>query len=284
MSDPKTADPSGTDSPTVSAGGPHDALPADLSRASPADLLEEVRRREWFYDYALPDGSRTRTYHEGALSEIHETRWRMLRHRLDVVYPNGLEGLRAVDLAAHQGWFAVQMARAGLTDVTGVDQRESHVQDARLIARVLGHDGLRFLHSDIFDLDTNALGTFDVVLMLGLLYHLENPIGALRLARALCKDLFLIETQVVPGMTGMVDFGSYRFVRPLKGSFGLIDEVDETHGPEAGATGICLVPSLEALCWLLEAVGFRAVEVLQPPEDAYEQLLYGKRVMVAARV
>ncbi len=120
--------------------------------------------------------------------------------------------------------------------------------------------------------------------MLGLLYHLENPVGALRLARVLCRDLFVIETQVVPGMSGMVDFGSYRFVRPLKGSFGLIDELDETHGPEAGATGICLVPSVEALTWLLEKVGFRDVTVLRPPADAYEQLLYGKRVMVSARV
>lgn len=252
--------------------------------AGGADALAEVHRREWFYDFALPDGSRTRTYHEGALDAIHETRWRMLRHTLDAVYPDGFTHLRAVDLAAHQGWFAAQLAGIGLADVTGVDQRASHVEDARLIARVLGHGSLDFIHSDIFDLDPAALGAFDVVLMLGLLYHLENPVGALRLARALCRDLFVVETQVVPGMTGMVDFGSYRFVRPLKGAFGVIDEVNETHGPEAGATGICLVPSLEALHWLLETVGFRAVEVLPPPADAYEQLRYGKRVMVAARV
>lgn len=250
-----------------------------------SDLLEQVRRREWFYDFELPDGTRTTTYHDGALNAIHDTRWRMLEHTLDSVYPGGFGGLQAVDLAAHQGWFAVRLAQAGLRRVTGVDQRESHVEDARLIADALGQDELRFLHSDIFDLDTASLGTFDVVLMLGLLYHLENPVGALRLARALCRDLFVIETQVVPGMSGMVDFGSYRFVRPLKGSFGLIDEIDETdEGPETGATGICLVPSVEALTWLMEKVGFRDVHVLPPPEDGYEQLRYGKRVMVTARV
>ena len=146
----------------------------------------------------------------------------------------------------------------------GVDPRASHVQDARLIARVLGHDQLRFEHSDIFDLDTAALGQFDVVLMLGLLYHLENPVGALRIARALCRNLFVIETQVVPGMSGMVDYGSYRFVRPLTGSFGMIDETSETHGPEASVTGVCLVPSVEALIWLLHKVGFSRVERAAP--------------------
>jgi hypothetical protein len=249
-----------------------------------SDLLQKVHEREWFYTFDLPDGTTTRTYHGGELDEIHTTRWRMLEHTLDTSYPQGFSELTAVDLAAHQGWFASRMAHAGLRRVTGVDQRQSHVEDSRLIATVQGFDELEFLHSDIFDLDCERLGTFDVVLMLGLLYHLENPIGALRLARALCHDLCVIETQVVPGMTGMVDFGSYRFVRPLKGAFGLIDELDETHGPEAGATGICLVPSVEALTWLLEKVGFREVTVLQPPADAYEQLLYGKRVMVTARV
>ncbi len=120
--------------------------------------------------------------------------------------------------------------------------------------------------------------------MLGMLYHLENPIGALRLCRELCKGLCLIETQIVPGISGVVDYGSYQFVRPLKGSFGIIDETGETHGPEASVTGICLVPSLDALLWILRKVGFADVVVLEPPETAYEQLKYGKRVMVAAHI
>ena len=249
-----------------------------------SDLLQQVKARQWFYNYELPDGSSTETYHGDQLSAIHETRWQLLQRTLEQAFPQGLAALDAIDLAAHQGWFSMQLAAAGLSRVTGVDQRASHVEDSRLMAELLGHDQLRFLHSDIFDLDTDALGQFDLVLMLGLLYHLENPVGALRLARALCKQLCVLETQIVPGMSGMVDFGSYRFVRPLKGSFGIIDEIDETHAPEAGATGICLVPSLEALTWLLHKVGFQRVEVLPPPVDAYEQLLYGKRVMVAAWV
>ena len=64
----------------------------------------------------------------------------------------------------------------------------------------------------------------------------------------------IIETQVVPGMSGFVDYGSYQYVRPLKGSFGVIDEMEDTHGPEASVTGICLVPSLEALTWILRKV------------------------------
>jgi tRNA (mo5U34)-methyltransferase len=247
-------------------------------------LIEQARAREWFYAYELPDGSVTPTYHGIDIQAIHDTRWRMVEDFLGRELAGDRGGLGALDLASHQGWFAVKMAQAGFGRVLGIDARRSHIEDSRLIAEVLGLQGLSFEQGDIHGLDPRALGQFDVVLMMGLLYHLENPVGALRACRALCRNLCLIETQVVPGMSGWVDYGGYQYVRPLKGSFGIIDEMEDTHGPEASITGICLVPSLEALLWILDKVGFSRVTVLEPPADAYEQLLHHKRVMVAAQV
>ena len=247
-------------------------------------LIEQARAREWFYAYELPDGSITPTYHGIDIQAIHDTRWRMLENCLDQRLGADRGGLSALDLASHQGWFAVKMAQSGFGRVQGIDARRAHVDDSSLIADIYGLQGLSFEQGDIHALDLQALGQFDVVLMMGLLYHLENPVGALRACRALCRKLCLIETQIVPGMTGWVDYGGYQYVRPLKGSFGIIDETGDTHGPEASITGICLVPSLEALTWILEKVGFSQVSVLEPPADAYEQLLHHKRVMVAAQV
>ena len=247
-------------------------------------LIEQARAREWFYAYELPDGSVTPTYHGIDIQAIHDTRWRMLEDCLDQRLGADRSNLSALDLASHQGWFAVKMAQSGFGRVKGIDARRAHVEDSSLIADIYGLQGLSFEQGDIHALDADALGQFDVVLMMGLLYHLENPVGALRACRALCRKLCLIETQIVPGMTGWVDYGGYQYVRPLKGSFGIIDETADTHGPEASITGICLVPSLEALTWLLHKVGFSRVDVLEPPEDAYEQLKHHKRVMVAAQV
>ena len=247
-------------------------------------LIEQARAREWFYAYELPDGSVTPTYHGIDIQAIHDTRWRMLEDCLDQRLGADRSNLSALDLASHQGWFAVKMAQSGFGRVQGIDARRAHVEDSSLIADIYGLQGLSFEQGDIHALDADALGQFDVVLMMGLLYHLENPVGALRACRALCRKLCLIETQIVPGMTGWVDYGGYQYVRPLKGSFGIIDETADTHGPEASITGICLVPSLEALTWILGKVGFSQVSVLEPPADAYEQLLHHKRVMVAAQV
>jgi hypothetical protein len=259
-----------------------------MTKQNADGLIEQARAREWFYAYELPDGGTTPTYHGADIQAIHDTRWRMLRDCLDERLGPQREAdrgsLSALDLASHQGWFAVKLAQSGFGRVLGVDARASHVGDSRLMADIYGLGGLSFEQGDVHELDAAALGEFDVVLMLGLLYHLEDPVGALRVCRALCRRVCVIETQIVPGMTGFVDYGGYRFVRPLKGSFGIIDETGDTHGPEASITGICLVPSLEALLWILHKVGFSRVTVLPPPEDAYEQLRYHKRVMVAAEV
>ena len=249
-----------------------------------SDLETRALSRPWFYPFRLPSGATTPSYDGGWLDGIHHTRSAMLDAALRARFGNDFAQRDAVDLACHQGWFSVQLAQLGFRDVLSVDARSEHIADAALIRDALSLVQMRLLQSDVHALDTAAIGQFDVCLCLGLIYHLENPVGALRVARALTRHVCLVETQVVPNMSGMVDYGSYKFVRALQGSFGIIDEIDDTHGPEASTTGLCLVPSTEALCWIMRKIGFSRVEVLPVPADGYEQLLHGKRVMVAGYV
>lgn len=244
---------------------------------------DDLLQRTWFYRFVLPDGRCTRTYDDGALDAIHDTRWSMLESVLTQRFGASLRGGRAIDLACHQGWFAAKLAARGADDVLGVDARAEHIADATSMGHALELPHLRFLQSDVHALSSAALGTFDVVLLFGLIYHLENPVGALRVARELTAPggVCVIETQISPGISGWMDYGSYRFVRPIKGSFAIIDETDDTHGPEASTTGICLVPSREAMGWILGKLGFSRVEEVPVPSDGYEQLVHHKRAMFA---
>ena len=246
--------------------------------------LERVRLRQWFYEFELPDGTRTRSTLPEGVEKIHSTRLEMMERVLDGAVGRDCSGLAAVDLACHQGWFALHLARRGFRSITAVDARAEHLADAQLMADVLGVRTLRPLQLDIEDARAEQIGTHDVTLMLGLLYHLENPVRALRLARAVTRRVLIIESQVVPHMAGIVDWGSWRFQRPLVGNFGIVDETEETHAPEAAVRGICLAPSLPALEWLLRRVGFARVERVLPPADGHEQLVGHKRAMFAAFV
>jgi tRNA (mo5U34)-methyltransferase len=260
-------------------------LQEDIPTMSSTPINEaELFGREWFYPFELPDGRVTPTYDGGQLNSIHSTRLAMMDAVLDPLFVSDYSQVNAVDLACHQGYFSSHLAQRGCRSVLGIDARQCHVDDANLITQAQQLDNFEAVKRDVHALDAKNLGQFDIVLMLGLIYHLENPVGAIRLARALTRKVCLIETQVVPNFSGNVDWGSYRYVRPLKGCFGIIDELDETHAPEASTRGICLAPSTEGLLWIMHAVGFDRVELLTPPTDAYEQHRHGKRIMVAGFV
>jgi hypothetical protein len=109
-------------------------------------------------------------------------------------------------------------------------------------------------------------------------------VRALRLARAVTRRVFVIETQVVPHFEGHVDWGSSAFQRPLKGIFGIVDETGESGGPETGMHGICLAPSLPGLAWLLRRVGFENVTHVLAPETGNEQFVRHRRAMFSATV
>lgn len=246
-------------------------------------LLAEAKKRQWFYEFDLPDGTRTKSYLPPGVEKIHATRLAMLERALDEAVPD-CRALTALDLACHQGWFTLHLARRGFREIVAADYRDEHLADTALMARLAGAASIRTLKCDVEEARAADIGVHDVTLMLGLLYHLENPVRALRLARAVTRRLFVIETQVVPHLSGVVDWGAYTFQRHMVGSFGIIDETEETHAPEASARGICLAPSIEALAWLLKRVGFSRVERLPVPADGYEQLVGQKRVMFAAWV
>lgn len=247
------------------------------------NTIDAVASRPWFYEFDLPDGRKTRSYLPPGVAEIHTTRLEMLFSALDPVIGGDWVGHSVIDVACHQGYFASHLARKGCP-VLGIDARPEHIADTELIARAYGLANLRAAQYDINILQPGDLGQFDITLMLGLLYHIENPVGAIRLARALTRKACVIETQVVPNMTGVVDWGSYLFQRPLVASFGIIDETAETHAPEASTTGICVTPSYEALLFLMRKLGFGRIERIPVPAGGYEQLASGKRVMVIGYV
>jgi SAM-dependent methyltransferase len=243
--------------------------------------IEEALGQDWFYRVELADGSVTNSYVDDHVSQIHDTRAQMLAASLDDFMPEA-QRKRAVDIACHQGFFSLQLARAGFDEVTALDARAEHVERTRLLMRATGEERVRAEVGDVYELTAQDHGQFDLVLVFGLLYHLENPVLALRRARDLCAGTMIIETQIAPNMSGPLDYGSFRFVKPIEGAFAIVDETEETHGPETSTQGICLVPSYEALVFILERLGFQRIEKVAVPDGGYEQLRFGKRVMIAA--
>ncbi len=102
-------------------------------------------------------------------------------------------GLRtALDAGCGTGFFAQTLQECGLS-VQGFDGREENVSEARR-----RYAGIAFEQGDVQDAGILRLGTFDLVLCFGLLYHLENPMLAIRHLHALTGKALLIESMCLP--------------------------------------------------------------------------------------
>jgi tRNA (mo5U34)-methyltransferase len=104
------------------------------------------------------------------------------------------------------------------------------------------------------------VGLFDVSIVFGLLYHLENPVAVLRAVRAITGRVCLVETQVAPELSGFLDWGSWRYRKEMLGSFALVDESSDNHhgNSESNVGEISLVPSCRALVHIIRSYACRA--------------------------
>jgi len=85
-----------------------------------------------------------------------------------------LENLRVLDLACLEGLYAIELARHGAKAVA-IEGREANIEKARFTKDVLSLDNLELIKDDVRNLSKEKYGYFDVVLCLGILYHLDVP-------------------------------------------------------------------------------------------------------------
>ena len=108
-----------------------------------------------------------------------------------------LASLRVLDLACLEGLYAVEFARHG-AHVLGIEVRAANIEKARFAKEVLALDDLELVQDDVRSLSKEKYGCFDVVLCLGILYHLDVPdvFSFLEQITEVCQDFVLIDTHV----------------------------------------------------------------------------------------
>ena len=82
--------------------------------------------------------------------------------------------LRVLDLACLEGMYSVELARRGAT-VVAIEGREANIAKAAFAKRVLRLDKIELIQDDVRNLSRTQHGEFDIVLCLGILYHLDAP-------------------------------------------------------------------------------------------------------------
>jgi tRNA (mo5U34)-methyltransferase len=152
---------------------------------------DEIRQRvdalgPWFHNLDL-DGVPTAPGH--FLGDYPTVKWQ----RFSNVIPASLEGKSVLDIGCNAGFYAMEMKRRGAARVLGLDSDEEYLEQAKFAADVNRLD-IEFRKLSAYDV--GQLGErFDLVIFMGVLYHLRHPLLALDLIHEhVARDLLLFQS------------------------------------------------------------------------------------------
>jgi tRNA (mo5U34)-methyltransferase len=142
----------------------------------------------WFHNLSL-QGVQTAPNH--FLGDYPSFKWRNFK---DAV-PQDLTGLSVLDIGCNGGFYSIQMKLRGAKRVLGIDHDEVYLSQAKFAARVLGLD-IAFEQLSVYEV-AQLQERFDLVLFMGVFYHLRYPLLALDLIRQhLAKDWFIFQSML----------------------------------------------------------------------------------------
>jgi tRNA (mo5U34)-methyltransferase len=155
-----------------------------------AQALEE-RVRElgpWFHNLRLGIAGQVQTAPEHFLGDFPSNFWQLFRHAV----PEDLSGKSVLDIGCNGGFYSFEMKRRGAQRVVGVDHDPVYLRQAQFARDELGLD-VEFRQMEVYDLD--QLGEqFDLVLFMGVFYHLRHPLLALEKVASLVSGHLLFQS------------------------------------------------------------------------------------------
>ena len=158
------------------------------------ELAQEIRSlAPWFHNLHLPAGRQTAPDHP--LGDFPAFKWEQLAPHL----PEDMTGLTVLDIGCNAGFYALRLAARGAR-VLGVDVDEHYLRQARWARERFGFDERQIVlrRMQVYEL-AGLEETFDVVLFLGVIYHLRYPLLALDIVASRVRERLILQTLTMPG-------------------------------------------------------------------------------------
>ncbi len=161
--------------------------------------------------------------------------------------PADMTGLRVLDIGSWNGCASFECERRGAAEVLAIGPENPHLSGFNLLRDLLGSTRTRYEYGTCYHLDPEKIGTFDVVLFCGVLYHLRYPLLGLDNVRRVCRGEIYVETYVSDTALTQATNGAASHL-PLWQFY----RGGELHGDESNWFG----PTACAVAQALESAGF----------------------------
>ncbi|MGH7767172.1 MAG: class I SAM-dependent methyltransferase [Candidatus Binatia bacterium] len=261
------------------------------------DKILEVRDllSPWNHNIALAHGVYTAAC--DSYYPAHREIMRIVRERLG----SDFSDRRIADIGCLEGYFSIECALQG-AEVLGIDGKLLNVRKCEFVRCVLCVERATFVLSDAMKVTRESFGRFDVVLALGLLYHLDDPYTFLANAAGLCDGFTVIDTHVAlenqpeiikgdwrPEFSEMrtFTFGGKRYEGRLFREFatGTARDVKDVSPTASLDNDFSVWLTEESLVRMLHDVGFSGTEKVVYPDNAdtwWSNLRKDCRVLIVA--
>lgn len=155
--------------------------------------VDEIKKRvaelgPWFHNLSL---SGVETAPDHFLGDYPSVKWRNFEHAI----PHDLSGMSVLDVGCNAGFYSIQMKLRGARKVVGIDHDPHYLKQASFAAGVLDLD-ISFKQMSVYEV--GDLGErFDLVIFMGVFYHLRHPLLALDLLRQrAANDWFIFQSML----------------------------------------------------------------------------------------
>ncbi len=146
----------------------------------------------WFHNLHLPDGSQTCPEH--FLGDFPSFKWQRIAPHL----PQDLSGWTVLDIGCNAGFYSIECVKRGAI-VTAIDLDPHYLRQAQWAARQFGVEPqIEFYQASVYDL-RHWSTDYDLVLFLGVLYHLRYPLLGLDTVSKRVRRLLLFQSMTMPG-------------------------------------------------------------------------------------
>lgn len=148
----------------------------------------------WHYRFDLK-GHPTPIFNERK-AQRHPQRKAYFFDPLVQLFGGSLAGKRVLDLGCNAGFWSLCAVESGCDFVLGIDGRQMHIDQANFVfqAKEIEEDRHHFLAGNIFETDLRRFGTFDIVLCLGLMYHISKHVDLMERIDAVNDDVLVVDT------------------------------------------------------------------------------------------
>jgi tRNA (mo5U34)-methyltransferase len=213
----------------------------------------------WFHNFEIR-GIPTAPDH--FLGDYPRFKWQGFKH----IIPEDLEGRSVLDVGCNAGFYSLEMKRRNAGRVVGIDADPHYLAQARFAAAESGLD-IEFRQMSVYDVK-KLNEKFDLVIFMGVLYHLRHPLLALDLLyEHVVEDLMLFQClqrgdERIPDLQENYDFSEWAvFDRP---DYPKLFFVEERYASDPTNWFIPNKPAMEAM---LRSSGF--VIEANPEREVY---------------